>query len=316
MTQNGIDVSSWQGAVDWRRVRQNGVEFAILRAGYGWENPEKQTDAQFLRNYDGAGEAGVPVGCYLYSYARTRDEARREAEFLMALAAGKRFAYPLFYDLEDASQRDLSRAQLTDVAEAFCRELEENGWFPGLYCNLDWARNRLDMARLAAYDLWLAQYRYAPTYTGPFTLWQYTSTGRVDGIAGNVDLDVCYKDYPALMAAQGKNGFPQPQPEHGSLLLDTKEYTLPPGGVYDVKAVLQGADPARMKVYFSRTGIASVQKLTAEKFRVTGLAEGVTYLMFEVYGASGRQLNHASVKFTVRRGASPAGVPNSAPSIF
>ena len=316
MTQKGIDISTWQGKIDWKKVKDAKIDFAIPRSGYGWENRATQTDKQFYNNLDGAAANGIPVGCYHYSYATTKDQARKEADFVMELLKDRKLGYPVFYDLEDKSQLALSRSALTDIAEAFCQEIESAGYYPGIYCSLDWARNRLDMNRLSKYDLWLAQYYYAVTYTGPYTVWQYTSTGAVNGITGNVDLNVSYKDYPGLMASLGKNGYSAPQPEHGSLLLDTKSYKMPPGSIYDVKAELTGADPNRMKVYVSRTGIASVQKLSEEKYRVTALAEGEAYLMFEVYSASGRQLNHASVKITVAPGVTPGGESNSIPSVF
>lgn len=316
MTQNGIDVSSWQGRINWQDVKENGVGFAIPRAGYGWEDKPRQTDSQFYNNINGAKTVGIPIGCYHYSYATTRYEAKREADFLLDIIQGYQFEYPIFYDLEDKVQRDLGKDRLTEVALSFCEELEQAGYYPAVYCSLDWARSRLDMERLNRYDLWLAQYYHTVTYTGPYTVWQYTSTGRIDGITGNVDLNVCYKDYPSLIKSQGKNGFPKLQPASGYLLLDTKSYTLAPGGIYDIKATLTGADPKNMRVYSSRTGIASVRQLPNGNWRVTGIADGVSYIMFEVYDTSGRQLNHASVKITVETGAIPHGESNSSPSVF
>ena len=310
MERKGIDLSTHNGAVDWNKV--NGIDFAILRTGYGWEDWENQTDKRFHANKWGADSRGIPTGCYHYSYATTVDEVRREAEFLNHIIRGYTFQYPVALDLEDKVQRNLSRKALTDVAVAFCDEMERSGWFPAIYANLDWVRNRLDMSRLKSDALWLAQYNDHLSYPD-CGIWQYTSTGRVSGVSGTVDRNLAFYDYPSIIREQGKNGLVTSG--EGYLLLDTREYFLPPGGVYDVKATLYGAPYSSLKVYSSRDGIASVTKLDNQKYRVLGLREGVCYIVFEVW-ADGNKRTHASVKITVQNGVTPHGTPNSAPSTF
>lgn len=219
--EKGIDVSHHQGDIHFGKVKAAGVRFVMLRAGYGWENPKAQTDRKFERNYRGAAEAGLPCGAYHYSYATNRGEAEREADFFLRLTEGKRFAYPLAFDLEDRAQAGLGRAALTEIAETFCSAVERAGYYVCLYSNPDWLKNRLDMERLKRFDLWLARYAASPGREN-IGLWQYSSAGRVDGIAGPVDLDLAYRDYPAIMREKGLNGFPKEA-------LPPKQYTVRSG---------------------------------------------------------------------------------------
>lgn len=115
----GIDVSHHQGDIDFAKVKAAGIGFAMLRAGYGWENPEVQIDRKFYRNYQNAQKAGIPCGAYHYSYAKNAAQARLEADFFLKIIRGCRFAYPVAFDLEDKSQKSLSRQTLTDIVIAF-----------------------------------------------------------------------------------------------------------------------------------------------------------------------------------------------------
>lgn len=201
----GIDVSHHQGAVDFAKVKASGIGFAILRAGYGWENPSVQTDRMFDRNYRNAQKAGLPCGAYHYSYAKNAAQARLEGDFFLKIIRGRKLEYPVAFDLEDASQAGLSREALTDIVIAFCDKVEKAGYYVCLYTNPDWMKNRLDMQRLKRFDLWLARYGGKPACEG-MGMWQYSSSGRVNGISGNVDLDIAYRDYPAIIKKCGLNG--------------------------------------------------------------------------------------------------------------
>ncbi len=205
----GIDVSHYQGEIDFEKVKASGIRFVMLRAGYGWENPSVQTDRNFYRNYRMAVKAGLPCGAYHYSYATNTEEARKEADFFLKVIQGCKFGYPVAFDMEDKSQVNLGRKNLTDIAAAFCEKMEGAGYYTCIYTNLDWIKNRLDMERLKQYDLWFARYHDAPGYEG-MGLWQYSSTGRVDGIQTAVDLDISYRDYPSIMLRQGLNGYGKP----------------------------------------------------------------------------------------------------------
>ena len=206
MTQYyGIDVSEYQGQIDWEKVCAAGKDFAILRCGYG--RYADQIDRCFEQNYRNAKKAGVNVGAYLFSYARTTDQAREEAENCLRFIRGKTFEYPIFYDVETAAQRKLGKEKLSDIVRTFCTALEENGYYAGLYSNPDFLYNALTPEIVRRFDLWLAQWASKPTYTGAYGMWQYSATGTVSGIRGAVDLDTAYKNYPHIMRSKGLNGF-------------------------------------------------------------------------------------------------------------
>lgn len=207
MQKKGIDVSTWQGDIDWKKVKADGIEFAMLRSSFGKENIEKQTDNKFHKNYKNAKAAGVPVGAYHYSYATTVEDAKKEADFFLSIIKGYQFEYPVAFDIEDASQMNLGKTRITDIIMAFCERVQAAGYYVSVYTNLDWINNRIDMNRVKVFDIWLAQWNDKPTYTGNFGMWQYTSKGVVSGIAGNVDMDIAYYDYPTIIKNAGLNGF-------------------------------------------------------------------------------------------------------------
>ena len=240
MQTKGIDVSTWQGIIDWPRAKASGVDFAMLRASYGWMNKDKQTDSQFCRNMKEAKAAGVACGAYHYSYATTVEEAKKEAAFFLDIIKGYSFEYPLAFDMEDGCQKNLGRELLTSIAYAFLEEVEKAGYYVCLYTNLDWIKNRLDMGKLSRFDLWLAQWNTSPTYEGNFGIWQYTSKGNVPGIDGNVDMDLSYKDYPAIMKDRGLNGFmagkpsvPEQKPDSGDIKVGDKVRVKSGAKTYD-----------------------------------------------------------------------------------
>lgn len=194
----GIDVSEHNGEIDWKKVKAAGVQFAIIRAGYG--RYDKQKDVRFEENYAGAKAAGLHVGAYHYSYAKTAEQAKAEAQTMLAWLKGKSFDYPIVYDIEDASQASLGKSVISDMIRAFCSTIEAAGYYAMVYANKNWQETRIDDDCKARYDVWLAQWTSKPTYAGNYGIWQYTSDGAVDGIAGMVDMNIAYKDYPALIA--------------------------------------------------------------------------------------------------------------------
>lgn len=206
MTQYfGIDVSEYQGAIDWQKVKTAGKSFAILRCGYG--RYADQIDKRFEQNYKNAKAASVHVGAYLFSYAQTTAQAREEAEHCLRLIRGKQFEYPIVYDVETAAQRKLGKEKLSAIVRTFCEMLEAHGYYVSIYANLDFLRNALTTEVTSRYDVWLAQWAPKPTYKGAYGMWQYSSTGAVAGIRGMVDLDAAYKNYPLIMRRNGLNGF-------------------------------------------------------------------------------------------------------------
>lgn len=207
----GIDVSKWQGVIDWEKVKNAGIEFAMLRIGYG--SAKGQHDKKFEDNYKGAKAAGIPVGGYLYSYATSVEKAKAEARYCLSLIKGKQFEYPIVYDVEDKTQAGLGVKTISAMIKAFCSIMEEAGYYVSVYANKSWLDTRIDAECKKKYDIWLAQWTTKPTYTGSFGLWQYTDKGKVSGISGNVDMDISYKNYPAIMKNNGLNGFKKVQTE-------------------------------------------------------------------------------------------------------
>lgn len=205
MMSNGIDCSKWQGLIDWNAVKNSDIKFAIIREGYGKENPN-QVDKQFETNYKNAKLAGIHLGVYHYSYADSIDDAKLEAQFCLKNIQGKQFEYPIVFDIEDSEMLSLTNQQRTDLVKSFCSTIEDSGYYAMYYCSLNWYNNYLIPTQLSDYDLWLAQW-YVQNPTISCGIWQYSEKGSVKGIAGNTDLNISYKDYPAIMKMKGINGY-------------------------------------------------------------------------------------------------------------
>lgn len=206
----GIDVSKWQADIDWAKVKASGIDFAMIRLGYGSADGNScGVDGYFEKNVTNAIKAGVDVGCYFYSYATSVAAAKKEAEYVVSVLKKYKgtFTYPIAFDIEDSSQVGLGKTTLTNMVIAFGDVIEKAGFYCSLYSNLNWLKNYLDDSKLTRFDHWLAQWSSAPTYTGSFGMWQNSSTGKVNGINGNVDTDIAYKDYPTLIRSGKLNGF-------------------------------------------------------------------------------------------------------------
>jgi lysozyme len=210
MSRKGIDVSKWQGAINWPLVKQDGIEFAMIRVGYGSSSGDSCVlDPRFHENVAGALSVGIEVGIYLYSYAKSPQAAQKEAQFVLDYIApySGKLAYPIVFDIEDNSQKKLGKATITAMVEAFCSTIEKSGYYASFYANLDWCKNYLDMNTLKKYDLWLAHWTDNPSKAYPYGMWQYTSKGAVNGISGRVDMNIAYKDYGKIIRDAGLNGF-------------------------------------------------------------------------------------------------------------
>ena len=183
----GIDVSKWQGNINWEKVKNAGIDFAIIREGYGKKDP-KQIDKKFKDNINGAKSVGIHTGVYHYSYADSVEDAINEAQFCLENIQGLKLEYPIVFDIEDKEQLKLNNRQRTDIVKAFCGEIEKAGYYAMFYCNLNWLRNYLLKDEiLSRFDLWLAQWNGQ----GPSEscgIWQFSETGTVSGISGNVNL--------------------------------------------------------------------------------------------------------------------------------
>lgn len=201
--KRGIDVSSHQGVINWEAVKGK-IDYAIIRCGYG-ANRESQDDIYFKRNADECTRLGIPFGVYLYSYADNIDWSNSEVDHVLRLVKGYQLAYPIYYDIEDKVQANLSNEALTDIIVNFCDKLEQHGYYVGVYANLNWWNTKLNSERLEAYAKWVARYNSTLGYDAG--MWQYTSSGTIDGINGNVDMNYCYVDYPDAIKKAGLNGF-------------------------------------------------------------------------------------------------------------
>ena len=190
----GIDVSRWQGEINWSQVAADDVSFVMLGT-----RSKGAVDPYFHRNIQQASAAGVKVGVYIYSLATTVEMAEAEADFVLDLIHDYPVSYPVAFDMEDSTQGNLSKEELAAIANAFCKKISDSGYYPIIYANENWLKNKLDMS-LMDYPVWVARYSARPSYQNP-VMWQATSTGSVKGINGNVDIDFQFKDFSGQIPA-------------------------------------------------------------------------------------------------------------------
>ena len=195
-TARGIDVSKYQGNIDWNAVAADGITFAIIRVGYrGYGSGALVEDSTFRRNIQGATAAGLKVGVYFYSQAVNEAEAVEEASMVLSLCSGYSLPLGVYYDTEkvagDTGRADgISAAQRTACAVAFCETIRNAGYSAGVYSYASWFYNSLNYANISKYRIWIAQYRDSLDFKYRYDIWQYTSTGKVNGVPGNVDMNV------------------------------------------------------------------------------------------------------------------------------
>ena len=202
----GIDVSRWQGEVDFAAVKASGVDFVLLRTGY-WD----VKDVNFDTYYENARGAGLDIGVYLYSYSESVEDAAYEAECLLSWIKGKTLEYPVYYDIEDECQSQLTGAERTALCLSFARVIAEAGYLPGVYANETWFNKYLVRDSIAHLPLWIAKWTDdgapSPDPGEPYGMWQYTARGTVDGVTNSVDRNVSYVDYPAYIRENGLSGY-------------------------------------------------------------------------------------------------------------
>lgn len=204
--KTGIDVSSHQGVIDWEKVKASGVEFAMIRGGFG----QNYIDAYFERNISECNRLKIPVGVYWFSYALSPDQAKKEAEYCLELVKNYRVDYPIAYDLEYDSVRyakasgiEIDKNLASEMVLAFCGEVENQGYYTINYSNKDYISNMFLPVIQEKFDLWYAL--WGSDLDRECGLWQYTSTGKVNGINVNVDLNFAYKDFPKIIAENNLN---------------------------------------------------------------------------------------------------------------
>jgi GH25 family lysozyme M1 (1,4-beta-N-acetylmuramidase) len=198
---HGIDVSKYQGNIDWKKVKDSGVEFAILRLGFrGFNEGTLEIDPYFIQNIKEATKAGVSVGVYFFSQATTLEEANEEAEFVLEQIKDYKISYPVIFDTEyvttyDARANKLSRQLRTDITKTFCEKIQKSGYHPMIYANTKWMVMGIDLEQLSTYDLWFAYYGNNLIFPYDFQMYQYSDSGKIPGIKGNVDLNISFIDY-------------------------------------------------------------------------------------------------------------------------
>lgn len=197
----GVDISKENGEPDFSKLKKAGVDFVMVRMGYrGYESGKIALDEEYFDNIQKANEAGLSVGVYFESQAITTDEALEEAEFVIANLIEMKVTYPVVFDLglvsNDTSRIDnLPKSQLTEITNTFCNRIREAGYKPMVYGNKYWLLRKLDLTMLGDYDIWLSQSGQTPDYPYEFAMWQYSSTGTISGVSGDLNMNISFVDY-------------------------------------------------------------------------------------------------------------------------
>lgn len=198
-----IDVSKHNGDIDWAKVKAEGIDGVVIRAGYG--KHVKQKDPCFEANYSEAKAVGLNVGAYWYSYAVTVAEAKLEAITFLEVLKGKKFELPVYFDIEEERQVKLGKALCTAITSAFCSEVEKAGYYTGIYSFDSFFATNLDKAVTSRYTCWIARIGGTPSHK--HDMWQYSWKERINGIIGDVDANHCYKDFPRIIRNAGLSGY-------------------------------------------------------------------------------------------------------------
>lgn len=200
---NGIDLSYANKVTNWDTVAKY-VDFVILRAGYGKEY--SQVDSNFEKYYAECKNRNIPVGCYWYSYAKTKVEAEKEAEVFLKTIKGKQFEFPVYYDVEEYDIFKLGKKTVSEIITAFCEKVEKAGYFTGFYSNPNFLHNVINDTVKSKFTLWLAHWDSNTPYCD-YGIWQKSAKGKISGINGDVDLDFCAADFPTIVKELSLNGF-------------------------------------------------------------------------------------------------------------
>ena len=200
---NGIDLSQHNIVTNWNEVAKN-VDFVIIRAGYGKEF--SQIDKKFEEYYAECKKRKIPVGCYWYSYAKTKADAEKEAEVFLKTIKGKQFEFPVYYDVEEYNIFKLGKKAVSEIITVFCEKVEKAGYFTGFYSNPNFLHNVIYDNVKNHFTLWLAHWNTNAPYCN-YGIWQKSSKGKISGVNGDVDIDFCKTNFTAIIKKFGLNGF-------------------------------------------------------------------------------------------------------------
>lgn len=209
----GIDVYNGDGEIDWQKVKAAGMDFVIIKLG-----DSNRKDIMFEKNYTGAKAAGLDVGVYFYTYSTDAVGAKKDAELTLNYLGGKKLEYPVFYDMEDYKSylpSELPVDTRTEMIYTYVNEIIKGGYYPGVYTNVNWITNKFSEKEMCnMFDIWIARYPSTTNYknvlneySSKYSMWQYSDTGSVNGIEGDVDMNVSFKDYPKIMKERHLNGY-------------------------------------------------------------------------------------------------------------
>jgi len=207
MKLSGIDISYHNGDIDFSKLKSK-VDFIIMRAGYGTKTSDSK-EIKFDIYYEEAKKYNIPIGTYWYCYAKTTEEALLEAKTFLNKVKGKKFEFPVYYDVEEPYVLKTGKENVNAIIKIFCEELEKNGYYPGIYCSANYLNNLISDEVKNKFEIWVAHWGVdKPNYKGKWGLWQYSSKGHFDDIHSEfVDLDTAIIDYEPIIKSMGKNGY-------------------------------------------------------------------------------------------------------------
>lgn len=206
MEIKGIDVSKYQGSIDWNKVKNSGYNFAFIRIGYCNDDGSINEDSYFKTNISNAISSGINVGCYVYSYAKSYNAGVNCANIVSEKIKNYKITMPIAFDIEDNSHTSLGKSKNAEICKGFLNRIKELGYYPIVYTYTNFANSYIDMNALSSFDTWIADYRGYVGYKGKYTIWQHSSKGSVPGISGNCDLNIAYVDYPSIINNGGDGG--------------------------------------------------------------------------------------------------------------
>ena len=249
MKKSGIDISHHQGDINFNKLKGN-IDFAMVRTSYG----NFHIDKKYKRNIEGLEKIKVPYGLYHFSYAVNVEEAKEEAEAFINIIKDYKPLYPVVIDIESSSRTaDVKKDTLVDIANTFCKMVEDAGYYVMIYANLNYFDTKLDSIKLNKYDKWVAEWRNKLTYKGNAGMWQYSSNGSMPGIEGNVDLDISFKDYPEIIKEKQLNNYNSFIPtkyivkKKDSLYKIAKKYNTTWQDIYNKNKDIIGNNPNKIK---------------------------------------------------------------------